>query len=90
MDDLLKVALKKCLDLDSPAAIVVDKDARPVGTILFRDIVALIEDEINTCIVSDYASTEVVTVAGNALALDLAEVFGQTCMPILAIVDDNG
>jgi amino acid transporter len=89
-DDLLKVALKKCLDLDSPAAIVIDKDAIPVGTILFRDIVVLIEDEINNCIVSDYASSEVVTVAGNALALNLAEVFGQTCMPILAIVDDNG
>ena len=90
VDDPLKVALKKCLDLDSPAAIVVDKDVRPVGTILFRDIVTLIEDEINTSIVSDYASTEVVTVAGNALALDLAEVFGQTCMPILAIIDDKG
>jgi predicted transcriptional regulator len=90
VDDLLKVALKKCLDLDSPAAIVVDKDSRPVGTILFRDIVALNEDEINTCIVSDYASNEVVTVTGNALALNLAEAFGQTCMPILAIIDDNG
>ena len=90
VDDLLKVALKKCLDLDSPAAIVVDKDDRPVGTILFRNIVVLIEDEINNCVVSDYASAEVVTVTGNALALDLAEVFGQTCMPILAIVDDDG
>jgi amino acid transporter/CBS domain-containing protein len=90
VDDLLKVALKKCLDLDSPAAIVVDKDSRPVGTILFRDIVALNEDEINTCIVSDYATNEVVTVTGNALALNLAEAFGQTCMPILAIIDDNG
>ena len=90
VDDLLKVALKKCLDLDSPAAIVVDKDSRPVGTILFRDIVALNEDEINNCPVSDYASDEVVTVTGNALALNLAEAFGQTCMPILAIIDDNG
>jgi predicted transcriptional regulator len=90
LDDLLKVALKKCLDLDSPAAIVVDKDSRPVGTILFRDIVVLNEDEINNCIVSDYSSNEVVTVTGNALALNLAEAFGQTCMPILAIIDDNG
>ena len=89
VNDLLKVALKKCLELDSPAAIVVDKDSRPVGTIFFRDIVALNEVEINTCIVSDYASNEVVTVTGNALALNLAEAFGQTSMPILAIIDDN-
>ena len=88
-DELLKVALKKCFDLDSPAAIVVDKDSRPVGTILFRDIVALNEDEINTCIVSDYASNEVVTVTGSTLALNLVEIFGQTCIPILAIVDNN-
>jgi amino acid transporter/predicted transcriptional regulator len=89
-NELLKVALKKCLDLDSPAAIVVDKDSIPVGTILFRDIVALNEAEINTCIVNDYASNEVVTVTGSTLALNLVEIFGQTCMPILAIVDNNG
>ncbi len=88
-NDLLKVALKKCLELDSPAAIVVDNDSRPVGTILFRDIVALNDVEINTCLVSDYASNEVVTVTGDALALNLAEAFGQTSMPILAIIDDN-
>ena len=27
---------------------------------------------------------------GNELVLNLAEVFRQTCLPILAIVDDNG
>lgn len=90
MDDRLKVALKKCLDLDAPAAIVMDKDDRPTGTILLRDIVALSEEELNTYATSEYASTQVATVKGNELALNLAEVFRQTCMPILAIVDDNG
>jgi CBS domain-containing protein len=90
MDDLLKDVLKKCLDLDSPAAVVVDKDGKPAGTILFRQIVALSEEEINNCTAKDYASNEVVTVTGGTLALSLTEVFGQTCMPILAIVDENG
>ncbi len=90
MDDVLTVVLKKCIDLDSPAAIVVDKDDRPVGTILFRDIVGLSEEELNFCTARDLASTAVTTVTGSELALNLAEVFRQTCMPILAIVDDNG
>jgi len=90
MDDLLRDVLKKCLDLDSLAAIVVTKGDKPVGTILFRQIVALSEEEINNCTAKDYASNEVVTVKGDTLALSLVEVFGQTCMPILAIVDDHG
>jgi predicted transcriptional regulator len=90
MDDPLKAALKKFLDLDSTAAIVMGKDDRPTGTIFLRDIVALSEEELNTYTTDEYASTEVATVAGNASALNLAEVFRRTCMPILAIVDDNG
>jgi amino acid transporter len=89
-DDRLKVALKKCLDLDSPASIVVDKNDRPTGTILLHDIVALSEEELNTYPTSEYASSQVATVKANALALNLAEVFRQTSLPILAIVDDDG
>jgi amino acid transporter len=89
-DDLLQVVLKKCLDIDASAAIVIDKDAMPTGTIFLRDIVVLSEEELNTCTASEYASTQVATVAGNELVLNLAEVFRQTCLPILAIVDDNG
>ncbi len=89
-DDALKVVLEKCLDLDSSAAIVIDKNAMPAGTIFLRDIIALSEEELNTCAASDYASTQVATVAGNELVLNLAEVFRQTCLPILAIVDENG
>ena len=63
-DDRLKVVLKKCLELDSPAAIVINKDDIPAGTILLRDIVALSEEELDTCTASDYASTQVATVKG--------------------------
>jgi len=89
-DDPLKLVLEKCLDLDASAAIVIDKNAMPAGTIFLRDIIALSEEELNTCVASDYASTQVATVAGNELVLNLAEVFRQTCLPILAIVDKNG
>jgi amino acid transporter/CBS domain-containing protein len=89
-EDRLKVALKKCLDLDSSAAIVLDKDDRPLGTILLRDIIELSEDELNTSATNEYAQHQVATVKGNELVLNLADIFRQTGMPILAVVDDNG
>lgn|GEM_PF-92463 len=89
-DDLLQVVLEKCLDLDASAAVVIDRNGIPTGTIFLREIVALSEDELNSCTAKEYASAQVATVAGNELVLNLAEVFRQTCLPILAIVDDKG
>jgi predicted transcriptional regulator len=87
---LLQVVLEKCLDLDASAAVVIDRNGIPTGTIFLREIVALSEDELNSCTAKEYASAQVATVAGNELVLNLAEVFRQTCLPILAIVDDKG
>jgi CBS domain-containing protein len=89
-NDPLKVALKKCLDLDAPAAVVIDKDGRPSGTILLVDIISLSDEELNTYTSNDYAITQVATVTENELVLNLAEVFRQTGLPIISIVDDNG
>jgi amino acid transporter len=89
-DDVLKVALEKCMSLDSPAAIVLDADGRPIGTILLHDIVALDEEELNTYTVGSYALNQVAKVDANERALNLAEVFRNTGLPIIAIVDSHG
>ena len=90
LDDQLKVVVKKCADLDSSAAIVIDENNRPRGTILLRDIVGLSEEELNGSSVGLYALTQVATVTRDESALNLAETFRQTGLPILAIVDDGG
>ncbi|MDG6907922.1 MAG: amino acid permease [Nitrososphaerota archaeon] len=90
IDDPLRIALKKCLELDAPASIVIDKDSRPSGTILLHDIISLSEGELKSYTVEDYATDQVATVRENELALNLAEVFRETGLPILAIVDNKG
>jgi len=88
--DLVKDALKLCLDLDSPAAIVLDADNRPIGTIHLHDIVGLSEREMNSSPVAKYTLSLVARVDANEKALNLAEVFRNTGLPILAIVDIHG
>jgi predicted transcriptional regulator len=89
-EDKLMVALKECLEKDSPAAVVIDANDRPVGTVLLRDIVALGEQDLNSNTVGDYALTQVAKVDANERALNLAEVFRHTGLPIIAIVDSQG
>jgi predicted transcriptional regulator len=50
----------------------------------------LSDEELNTYTSNDYAITQVATVTENELVLNLAEVFRQTGLPIISIVDDNG
>jgi amino acid transporter len=89
-DDELRVALERCLDLDSPAAVVLDEEDRPIGTILLHDIVTLGPQELSSNSVGDYASALVAKVDANERALNLAEVFRRTGLPILAVVDSRG
>jgi hypothetical protein len=89
-DDWVKVALEECLDLDSLAAIVVDANNRPVGTVLLHDIVALTEQELNSSRVINYMVPQVAKVDSNEKALNLTEVFRNTGLPIVAVVDING
>lgn len=89
-EDTVKAALDKCLNLDSPAAVVLDERERPVGTILLHDIVGLERQEVATSPVREYALNRVAKVDANEKALNLAEVFRNTGLPILAIVDIHG
>jgi amino acid transporter len=88
--DTVKVALDKCLNLDSPAAVVLDERDQPVGTILLHDIVGLETHEVATSPVREYALNRVAKVDANEKALNLAEVFSNTGLPIVAIVDIHG
>ena len=81
--------MKQCLDLDSPAAIVIDSDNRPIGTIHLHDIVGLGEHELNSS-VGNYTLSLVARVDANERVLNLAEIFRNTGLPILAIVDIHG
>jgi amino acid transporter/CBS domain-containing protein len=88
--DRLKVALRKCIDLDSPGAIVLDSKGRPVGTILLSDIINLGLKEYDNDTVGLYALTQVATVNADDSALEVAAVFKESKLPILAIVNNSG
>jgi len=69
---------------------VIDSENMPVGTILLRYIVTLSDQELETSRVKDYALKKVAKVDASDKALNLAEVFRNTGLPILAIVDPRG
>ena len=89
-EDKLKVAMNRCLDADSPAAIVIDRQGRPAGTLLLRDITTLSDEELNFYSAVDFAKPEVATVTGNEHALALASAFRESGLPIVAIIDNSG
>ncbi len=88
--DPLRVALDQCVKMDSPAAIVIGSDNRPIGTLLLMDIIQLGDKEMSSAIVDEYYTPWIAMVTLNEKAMNLAEVFSQSGLPILAIVDENG
>ncbi len=89
-EDKLKAAMNKCLEADSPAAVVIDRQGRPAGTLLLRDITTLSDEELNFYSAGDFAKPAVATVTGNEHALALASVFRESGLPIVAIIDNSG
>ena len=53
IDDTVKVAIDKCVSLDSQGCAVIDHNSVPVGTLILRDVFMLSEFEISRMKVRD-------------------------------------
>jgi Kef-type K+ transport system membrane component KefB/CBS domain-containing protein len=89
-DDPVRVALKKCLDTDTRAIVVVNHDRKPVGTFLLRDAILLSNRQLRTFKVSEVELNEAVTVRTDEPGLRLANLFTEKNIPIIGVVDDKG
>ena len=89
-DALIKSALKRCLDMDSRAIVVVDRENKPIGTLLMRNTLALTRREMQTISASRALLAEAVTVGEDEPALKLAGLLRTTNIPIVSVVDKNG
>jgi len=89
-EEPVRVALKKCLDSDSRAIVVVNREHKPIGTLLLRYAMSLSNRELRTLKVSDTQLDEPVIVDEDKLALDMATLFKEKNIPMIAVVDKDG
>ena len=89
-DELVKSALKRCLDLDSRAIVVVNSQNKPIGSLLMRNAIALTQREMQTIRASGALLAEAVTVGEGEPALELAGIFRTKNIPIISVVDKEG
>ncbi|MHB8396900.1 MAG: amino acid permease [Thermoplasmataceae archaeon] len=90
LDDSMKDAIDKCMKMDSPGAIVLDKHGRAAGTLELRKLVSLSDEEVSSMKVQDFDLGKVVKVSPTEPASRLAEIFRTDHIPLLAIVDRDG
>jgi Kef-type K+ transport system membrane component KefB len=90
LEEPVKVALKKCMDADARAIIVVGHDLKPMGTFLLRNAILLSNRELSVLKVSEVPLLEAVTVAGNEPGLRLAALFTEKNIPVIAVADEQG
>lgn len=88
-DDPVRDALKTLVEFDARAAVVL-RSGRPVATLLMRDITGLSRREMASMRVSDSPLTKVVKVREDEPGLNLATLFRETNVPIIAVVDEKG
>lgn len=89
-DQKAQMALRRCLDLDARAIVVIDDSRKPVGTLLLRNAMSLSNRELRSLKVSDILWDESVTVSENEPALRMASLFKEKSIPIIAVVDSEG
>ncbi len=88
--DSLQSAVRKCIDLDARAAVVLNARGRPVGTLVLRNAMVLSRRDRDALRVREGPLAEALTVSGDETALRLAAMFRETNIPIVAVVDDGG
>lgn len=89
-DQRVQVALRRCLDMDARAIVVIDDNRKPIGTLLLRNAMSLSNRELRSLRVSDVLWDEPITVDENEPALKLAGLFKEKNIPMIAVVDSNG
>lgn len=89
-DQPVQVALRRCLDMDARAIVVIDNNRKPIGTLLLRNAMSLSNRELRTLKVGDVLWDEPVIVSENEHALKLAALFKEKNIPMIAVVDSQG
>ncbi|MDG6920455.1 MAG: cation:proton antiporter [Nitrososphaerota archaeon] len=89
-DGSARDALRKLSALDARAAVVIDREDRPVATLLMHDIIGLSQRELATMNVSEVPLARVVRVREDEPGLNLTTTFRETNVPIVAVIDDDG
>ena len=90
IDDSVDNAIKKCVSMDSPGAVVIDSNSVPVGTLILRDVFMLSENEMSRMAVKDLWLERPVTIGRESDVTDIIRIFKETRIPILCIVDRQG
>lgn len=88
-DEPVRDAFKTLVEFDARAAVVL-RAGKPVATLLMRDITRLSRREMASMKVSDFPLAEVVKVREDEPGLNLATLFRETNVPIVAVVDEKG
>ena len=86
----VQMALRRILDMDARAIVVIDDQRRPIGTLLLRNAMSLSNRELRTLKVSDVLWDEPIVVGENEPALSLAALFKEKNIPMIAVVDPQG
>ncbi len=89
-DKPVQMALRRILDMDARAIVVIDDENKPIGTLLLRNAMSLSNRELRTLKVSDVLWDEPIVVGESEPALSLAALFREKNIPIIAVVDANG
>ncbi len=89
-DQPVQAALRRILDMDARAIVVIDGTRKPMGTLLLRNAMSLSNRELRTLKVSDVLWDEPVIVSENETALKLAALFKEKNIPMIAVVGSQG
>ncbi len=76
--------------MDARAIVVLNGDRKPIGTLLLRNAMSLSDRQLRTYKVADVMWDEPIIVSEKENALDLAALFKEKNIPIVAVVDSQG
>ncbi len=89
-NESVRSGMKRCLDIGSRAAVVLNSENKPVATLLLRDVLTMTRHEIARLKVIDAPLAKVIEVTESEPALKLESAFKETNIPIVAVVDKSG
>jgi len=86
----LKIAIEKMSKLNVFGAVVVNSERRAVGTLFLNDLIELGEKDYQSLEVGSVMRDTFVQVAQDTPASELIEIFHNSGVPVVAVVDDEG
>jgi len=89
-NEKVQTAMKRCLEQEARAIVVIDEAHKPVGTLLLRQAMSLSQRQMKSLKVSEVPMELPVIVPENEQTLQLATIFKERNIPIIAVVDKNG